>query len=45
MIIIFESEFIVKTKIIKSKKNVFVNTTQVKFKINTRTVIKYLIDA
>ena len=30
---------------IKSKKNVFVNTTQVKFKTNTGTVIKYLIDA
>ena len=30
---------------IKYKKNVFFNTTQVKFKINTVTVIKYLINA
>ena len=40
MIIIFESEFILKTQIIKSKKNVLVNTTQVEFKINTGKVIK-----
>ena len=41
----FWKRIYLENQIIKSKKNVFVNTTQVKLKLNTGTVIEYLIDA